>query len=271
MSSEPARLRRETGLAGVSRRRGTRPPRAAPDRVERHFQAQAPNRLWVAEVTYVPTGSGLVYLAIVLDVFSRRVVGGSMATPLRTERVLHALNMALARRRPHRVVHHSDKGTQYTSLAFGNRCREMGVIPSTGTAGDCFDNAMAESFFATLECELIDRRCFRTQAEARMALFRFLEGWYNAKRRHSALGYLSPNDFERAAVNRATSPLADELPSSASAPSTRTTMSQDADSRGSGTPKDILQHSTTGLSLLPAKEAHYSPTGESPYLSTKAG
>ena len=195
---------REASLSGVSRRRGTRTTRlepshrAVPDRVERQFQADAPDRLWVADITYVSTWTGFVYLAIVLDVFSRRVVGWSMAHHLRTELVLGALNMALAQRRPEGVVHHSDSGSQYTSLAFGKRCREMEVLPSTGSAGNCFDNAMAESFFATLECELIDRRSFHTQAQARMAIFQFIEGWYNPRRRHSALGYLSPNDFERA-------------------------------------------------------------------------
>ena len=272
-----ARLMREAGLAGVSRRRGTRTTRTdsshrtAPDRVERQFQADAPDRLWVADITYVPTWAGFLYLAIVLDVFSRRVVGWSMANHLRTELVLNALNMALARRRPEQVVHHSDQGAQYTSLAFGKRCHEMGVIPSTGSAGDCFDNAMAESFFATLECELIDRRSFRTQAEARMAIFQFLEGWYNTRRRHSALGYLSPNDFERAAVNPPTSPLADEMLPSVSVPSARTATSQNADSRGTEPPLDILQESTAGLPLPPARITHSSPTGESPYLSTEAG
>ena len=225
----------------------------------------------VRPYTYVPTWAGFLYLAIVLDVFSRRVVGWSMANHLRTELVLNALNMALARRRPEQVVHHSDQGAQYTSLAFGKRCREMGVIPSTGSAGDCFDNAMAESFFATLECELIDRRSFRTQAEARMALFEFLEGWYNTRRRHSALGYLSPNDFERAAVNPGTSPLADEMLPSVSVPNVRTATSQNADSRGTEPPLDILQQSTSGLPLPPAKITHYSPNGESPYLSTESG
>ena len=207
-----ARLMREAGLAGVSRRRGTRTTRAdsthraAPDQVERQFHADAPDRLWVADITDVPTWAGFVFLAIVLDVFSRRVVGWAMATHLRTELVLAALNMAIGQRRPDGVVHHSDKGAQYTSLAFGKRCREMGVVTSTGSAGDCFDNAMAESFFATLECELIDRRAFRTQAEARMAIFEFIEGWYNRKRRHSALGYLSPDEFERAAAKGATHP-----------------------------------------------------------------
>ena len=183
-----ARLMREAGLAGVSRRRGTRTTRrepghrAAPDRVERQFAADAPDRIWVADITYVPTWTGFVYLAIVLDVFSRKVVGWSMANHLRTELVLGALNMALRQRRAHGVVHHSDQGSQYTSLAFGKRCREMGVVTSTGSAGDCFDNAMAESFFATLECELLQRRSFKTQAEARMAIFAFLKSWYNTRR-----------------------------------------------------------------------------------------
>ena len=201
-----ARLMRESDLVGVSRRRGTRTTRsernhrAAPDRVERQFRADAPDRIWVADVTYVPTWNGFVYLAIVLDVFSRKVVGWAMANHLRTELVLEALNMAIAQRRPHGVIHHSDKGAQYTSLAFGKRCRDRGIVTSTGSAGDCYDNAMAESFFATLECELIDRRSFRTHAEARMAIFRFIEGWYNTKRRHSGLEYLSPNEFERRAA-----------------------------------------------------------------------
>ena len=201
-----ARLMRESGLAGVSRRRGTRTTcvdrshRAAPDRVERQFTADAPDRIWLADITYVPTWTGFLYLAIVLDVFSRKVEGWAMANHLRTELVLAALNMAIAKRRPEAVIHHSDKGAQYTSLAFGKRCREMGVLTSTGSAGDCYDNAMAESFFATLECELIDRRAFQTQAEARIAIFEYLEGWYNTARRHSALGYLSPNEFERRAA-----------------------------------------------------------------------
>ena len=148
----------------------------------------------------MPTWTGFVYLAIVLDVFSRKVVGWAMANHLRTELVLGALNMAIAQRRPQGVIHHSVKGTQYTSLAFGKRCREMGVVTSTGSAGDCYDNAMAESFFATLECERLQRRSFQTQAEARMAIFAFVESWYNTRRLHSGLGYLSPNEFERRAA-----------------------------------------------------------------------
>src|SRR5205085_6391792 len=121
----------------------------------------------------------------------------AMATTLHTQLVLDALNMALAMRRPKDVVHHSDQGSQYTSIAFGKRCREAGVRPSMGSVGDAYDNAMAESFFATLECELLDRRRFKTQAEARMAVFEFIEGFYNPRRRHSSLGYLSPVDYER--------------------------------------------------------------------------
>ena len=134
-----------------------------------------------------------------VNAWSRRVVGWSMDTHLRTELVLEALNMALGQRRPRGVIHHSDQGTQYTSIAFGQRCREAGVRPSMGSVGDCYDNAMCESFFATLECELLERRRFQTQVEARMAVFEFLEGWYNPHRRHSALGYLSPMEFERRA------------------------------------------------------------------------
>ena len=171
--------------------------RRAPDLVERRFQAVAPDQLWVADITYVPTWVGFLFLAVVVDAFSRRVVGWSMANHLRAELVLAALNMALWQRRPDSVVHHSDQGCQYTSYAFGKRCREMGVVPSMGSVGDCYDNAMAESFFATLECELLDRRKFPTHAEARMAIFEYIEGWYNPHRRHSGLGYRSPVNFER--------------------------------------------------------------------------
>lgn len=190
-------------LQGVSRRRWTcttrreRGAKAAPDLVNRRFSASAPDKLWVADITYVPTWAGFLYLAVVLDAFSRRIVGWAMANHLRTELVLGALDMAVAQRQPSDVIHHSDKGSQYTSVAFGARCGHAGVRPSTGTAGDCFDNAMCESFFATLECELINRHSFASQAAARMAIFDFIEGWYNPHRRHSGLDYLSPIDFER--------------------------------------------------------------------------
>lgn len=198
-----ARLMRAAGLVGVSRRRGPRTTRRdttarpAPDLVQRAFTASGPNQLWVADITYVPTWAGFVYLAVVLDAWSRRVVGWAMATHLRTELVLAALEMAVAQRRPTQVIHHSDQGCQYTALAFGQRCREVGVRPSMGAVGDAYDNALCESFFATLETELLDRRTFRTQAEGRLAVFDFIEGWYNPHRRHSALGQLSPMRFER--------------------------------------------------------------------------
>jgi len=197
------RLMRAAGIQGVTRRkkirttkRGRR-PRAIPDLVDRNFTAHEPNRLWVADITYVPSSAGFLYLAIVLDAWSRRVVGWAMATHLRTDLVLQALDMAIEQRRPTQVIHHSDQGCQYTSIAFGRRCREVGIRPSTGSVGDAYDNALAESFFASLECELIDRRRFTSQVEARLAVFSYIEGFYNPRRRHSALGQIAPIDFER--------------------------------------------------------------------------
>jgi putative transposase len=200
-----ARLMRRLGMQGVTRRKGTfttvrdRAARPAPDLVGRNFVAAGPDQLWVADITYIPTWAGFLYLAVVLDVWSRRVIGWAMATHLRTAIVLQALNMALDQRRPRAVIHHSDQGCQYTSIAFGKRCDEAGVRPSMGSVGDAYDNALCESFFATLECELLDRQCFRTPAAARRAVFQFIEGWYNPHRRHSGLAYRSPLDFERAA------------------------------------------------------------------------
>ena len=151
--------------------------RPAPDLVDRNFTAAAPNQLWVADLTFIPTAAGFLYLAVVLDAGSRRIVGWSMANHLRTELVLDALEMAVGQRRPRDVIHHSDQGSQYTSLAFGSRCREAGVRPSMGSVGDASDNAMCESVAATLECELLDRRRFASQAQARMAVFTFVEGF----------------------------------------------------------------------------------------------
>jgi putative transposase len=198
-----ARLMRQVGLEGVSRRKATRTTfrdrdaHSVADLVERDFSAARPDRLWVADITYISTWAGFLYLAVVMDAFSRRVVGWAMANHLKTQLVLDALEMALLQRRPVGVVHHSDQGTQYTSIAFGRRCQEAGVRPSMGSAGDCYDNALCESFFATLECELLDRHRFRTQAEARMAVFEFIEGWYNPSRRHSGVDYLSPLNYEK--------------------------------------------------------------------------
>ena len=198
-----ARLMRAEGVRGVTRRKGavTTVPgderRPHPDRVERDFTATAPDQLYVADITYIPTWTGFLYLAIVLDVFSRRIVGWRMATHLRTELVAGALDMALWQRRPADVIHHSDQGCQYTSIDFGDRCRHAGVRPSMGSVGDCYDNAMAESFFATLECELIDGCQFRDPDEARREVFTFIEGWYNPHRRHSAIRYISPIQYEK--------------------------------------------------------------------------
>jgi putative transposase len=199
-----ARLMRALGLQGVHRRRRARTTRRderaapAPDLVGRDFSAPGPDALWVADITYVPTWAGFLYLAVVLDAFSRRVVGWAMAAHLRTELVLEALEMAIRTRAPGPgLVHHSDRGSQYTSLGFGRRCREAGIVASMGSAGDCYDNALCESFFATLETELIRRSVFRSHREARTAVFDYIEAFYNRRRRHSALGYLSPAEFER--------------------------------------------------------------------------
>jgi putative transposase len=190
-------------LRGVSRRKWVQTPvrsphgRPAPDLVQRQCAATAPNQLWVADISYIPTWAGLLYLAVVLDVWSRRVIGWAMETHLRTELVIAAVTMAIDQRRPHDVIHHSDQGCQYTVVDFGLRCRAAGVRPSMGSVGDCYDNALCESFFATLECELLDRVTLRTPREARRAVFDFIEGWYNPRRRHSALAYESPIAFDQ--------------------------------------------------------------------------
>ncbi len=199
-----ARLMRERKIQGASRRKGiittrrdadTRP---APDLVERKFVADAPDKLYVADITYVPTLANFLFVAIVLDVFSRRVVGWAMATHMRAELVLDALDMAIHNRKPKGVIHHSDQGSQYTSIAFGKRCEEAGIRPSMGSVGDCYDNAMCESFNAILECELLVNHRFKNPREAALAVFDFIEGWYNPHRRHSALGFRSPAQFEEA-------------------------------------------------------------------------
>jgi len=176
--------------------------RPAPDLVNRAFGADRPNQLWVADMTYVPTWTGFLFLAIVLDVWSRRVVGWAIGEQMTTDLVLAALNMAMAQRKAPGVIHHSDQGSQYTSVAFGQRCAKLGVHPSMGSVGDAYDNAMAESFFASLECKLIDRRSFQSKAEARLALFSYMEGWYNPRRRHSGLGRIAPAEFEQRYTDR---------------------------------------------------------------------
>jgi putative transposase len=216
-----ARLMRAAGLRGATLRKfvvTTTPDSQAQkpvDLVERQFHAAAPNRLWVADITYIPTWSGFLYLAMVLDVYSRRIVGWAMDTNLKTQLILDALEMAITQRQPSGVIFHSDRGCQYTSYAFGKRCREAGVMPSMGSVGDAYDNAMAESFFASLEREVLNRRRFKSQAEAKMAVFEWIEGWYNPHRRHSSLGYRSPANYERA-HERSTRKTPELLPPSAS-------------------------------------------------------
>ena len=200
-----ARLMRDAGLVGVHRRRRAAGGRAIPDArvtlpdlVRRRFRAAGPDRLWVTDITYLPTGQGFLYLAAILDVWSRRVVGWSMAPHLRTELVLDALDAAVTARRPAPgLVHHSDRGTQYRSVALGGRLAELGIAASVGAPGTAYDNALAEAFFASLETELIDRSTWTTHVSARLAVFEWIEVFYNRARRHSALGYLSPVEFER--------------------------------------------------------------------------
>jgi putative transposase len=198
-----ARLMCAAGLRGITRRRYVRTTRAdayatpAADQVQRAFQASSVNRLWVADFTYIPTGTQWLYLAIVLDVYSRRVVGWSMRKDMTAALVMDALRMALWRRPGRGLIHHSDHGTQYSCEDFRRLCAAHGVSISMGSAGDAYDNAMAESFFATLKCELIHRRRFATPTEARNEIFGYIEGWYNRHRRHSALNYLSPMEYEK--------------------------------------------------------------------------
>lgn len=202
-----ARLMRAAGLRGChgQRRRvrttvSDRQATPAPDRVERAFTPAAvgaTDRLWVADISYVATLEGWLYLAVVLDAFSRKVVGWAMADHLRTELVLDALAMAIrVRRPPTGLVHHSDHGCQYTSLAFGQHLQAAGILPSMGSVGDCFDNAVAESFFATLKVELLHRQIWPTRADARLAIFEYVAVWYNRQRRHSTLGYATPAEYE---------------------------------------------------------------------------
>jgi putative transposase len=205
-----ARLMRQAGLMGCHRRRPVRGPTTrrdptatpAPDLVQRCFSAPGPDRLWIADITSRPTEQeGFLYLAVIPDVFSRRVVGWSMQGYLTTDLVLAALEMALRNRLPEAgLIHHLDHGCQYTSLRFGERCAAAGIHRSMGTVGDCFENAMRESFLATLECELVAQHRFRRHDEARGVIFDWLEVMYHRQRRHSALGYVAPAVYERMAV-----------------------------------------------------------------------
>ena len=200
-----ARLMRLAGLQGVFRRKRKRSvpmPAVHDDLVRRRFQADEPDRLWLTDITEHPTREGKVYLAAVLDVFSRRIVGWSIADHLRSELVVDALEMARWRRDPlpGETVVHSDRGSQYTSWAFGQRLRAAGLLGSMGRVGSAYDNAMMESFFGTLQLELLDRRRWTTRGELASAIFEWIEGWYNPRRRHSSIGDLSPVDYERRSV-----------------------------------------------------------------------
>lgn len=205
-----ARLMHEAGLVGVSRRgrrRRVRPasgPAAppAPDLVRRRFRAERPDELWLADITHVPTWEGWLFLALVMDVCTRKIVGWSMREDLQAELVVDALGMAVTRRRPNgQVIHHSDRGSQYASLAFGRTLRESGLVASMGSRGDPFDNAMCESVISTLKEELLKRRSWKTREEARLAVFTYIETFYNPRRRHSSLGYLSPDEYEKMIKN----------------------------------------------------------------------
>jgi putative transposase len=196
-----ARLMRSANLCGIYRRRWRRcvQPPVHDDLVQRRFVADAPDRLWLTDITEHPTREGKVYLAAVLDVYARRVVGWSIADHLRAELVVDALEMARWRRRPApgQTVLHSDRGAQYTSWAFGHRLRAAGLLGSMGRVGSAYDNAMMESFFSTLQRELLDRRAWATRKELASAIFEWIEAWYNPRRRHTAIGYLSPVAYER--------------------------------------------------------------------------
>ena len=198
-----ARLMRVARIQGVHVRRRYRTTRRAagiapaPDLVARRFSVEQADRIWAADITYVRTGEGFLHLAAVMDLHSRKVVGWAMAPHLRTELVVDALEMAISRRRPRPgLVHHSDQGTQYTSLAFGRRLREAGVLASMGAVGTAYDNAVVESFFGTLKTELVHRSWFATRQQVRSAIFEWIEVFYNRQRRHSTLGQLSPAEFE---------------------------------------------------------------------------
>lgn len=199
-----ARLMRQAGIQGLYRRRRhgctVRDPAAEPagDLVNRKFRVECPNRLWVTDITEHPTVEGKVYCAAVMDAYSRLIIGWSIAEHMRTELVTDALGMAILRRKPdaERTILHSDHGAQYTSWTFGQRLRSAGLLASMGTVGDCYDNSLMESFWGTLQLELLDTRAWKTREELANAIFEWIECWYNPKRRHSSIGMHSPVTFE---------------------------------------------------------------------------
>lgn len=200
-----ARLMRAEGLRAKSARRFRLTTQSAhrepvvPNHLDRQFaveQAEQPNRVWAADITYLPTREGWLYLAVILDLVSRRVVGWALRTRLDQELALSALRMALRHRGAHGGLHHSDRGVQYASAAYRQLLADAGFTVSMSRVGDCWDNAVVESFFATLTKELLIDGVFATRAQASRALFEFIEIWYNRQRRHSTLGYLTPVQFE---------------------------------------------------------------------------
>ena len=197
------RLMRQHGFEGRVRRLRRRVHQVsaegvhAPDLVLRDWNPTRPDRLWVADMTYVSTWQGWLYLSVIMDAYSRRIVGWSLAQHMRTELVQSALDMAVARRRPEAgLVHHTDHGSQYTALTFGHQLRKHGIEPSMGRVKTCYDNAVAESFFATLKKDLVNRCSWPTRYDAQTAIVDFIEVWYNNQRIHSTLGYRSPSEFE---------------------------------------------------------------------------
>ncbi len=206
-----ARLMKLAGLAGCRTKAFVRTTRRDPDTrpaadlVERRFTASGVDLLWVADFTYAATGQGWLYVAFVLDVYSRKLVGWSMAEHMHAELVVSALSMAVSRRKPGPgLIHHSDRGAQYALVAFSDRLREAGILPSMGSVGDAYDNAMAESFVATLKTELLHRQAWPTRDIARAAIFEYIECFYNPHRRHSSLGYTSPIEYERSMMTHTT-------------------------------------------------------------------
>jgi putative transposase len=199
-----ARLMREAGIQGLYRRRRSRTTvrnpadQPAEDLVNRQFTVEGPNRLWLTDITEHPTEEGKLYCAAVLDAYSRRIIGWSIADHMRTELVIDALGMATLRRKPEpeNTILHSDHGCQYTAWAFGKRLEAAGILPSMGSVGDCYDNSMMESFWGTLQLEVLDTRTWKTRDELANAIFEWVECWYNPQRRHSSIGMLSPTEFE---------------------------------------------------------------------------
>jgi transposase InsO family protein len=204
-----ARLRRHAGIEAKRKRRfrittkareGVQP---APNVLEQSFSTQAPNRVWATDITFVPTAQGWLYLAVIVDLYSRRVVGWSMSESMDQQLVLGALHMALAHRRPQQpLLHHSDQGRQYSAAAYQAVLAEHGIEVSMSRRGNCYDNAVAESFFSTLKNELVHHCNFKTRGEARLAIFEFIEVFYNRERRHASLDFVSPVEYEsRAGVS----------------------------------------------------------------------